>query len=76
MRCAAVLSTLGAARTTIMRIIDAAAHLLGGRGVMRGEDAGHLYPDIRSLQIYEGATEMQKLTIGREVLDSSRRRSR
>jgi len=27
-----------------------------------------LYREIRSLRIYEGATEVQKLIIGREVL--------
>jgi acyl-CoA dehydrogenase len=28
----------------------------------------HLYRDIRSLRIYEGATEVQQLIIGKSVL--------
>jgi alkylation response protein AidB-like acyl-CoA dehydrogenase len=50
------------------RVIDAAVQLHGARGVARGERVERLYRDIRSLRIYEGATEVQKLIIGRELL--------
>jgi acyl-CoA dehydrogenase len=38
--------------------------------VMRGEPVERLYRDIRALRIYEGATEVQKLIIARELLKS------
>ena len=49
-------------------VIDRALQMFGGRGVERGETVERLYREIRSLRIYEGATEVQKLVIGREVL--------
>jgi acyl-CoA dehydrogenase len=33
----------------------------------------HLYRDIRALRIYEGATEVQKLIIARELLNAARK---
>ena len=33
-----------------------------------GETVERLYREIRALRIYEGATEVQKLIIGRELL--------
>jgi acyl-CoA dehydrogenase len=50
------------------RIIDHAVQLHGARGVGRGEVVERLYREIRALRIYEGATEVQKLIIGRELL--------
>jgi acyl-CoA dehydrogenase len=49
-------------------VIDRALQMFGGRGVERGAVVEKLYREIRSLRIYEGATEVQKLIIGREVL--------
>ena len=49
-------------------VIDRAVQLFGGRGVKSGEVAEKLYREIRALRIYEGATEVQKLIIGRETL--------
>jgi acyl-CoA dehydrogenase len=49
-------------------VIDRALQMFGGRGVERGETVERLYREIRSLRIYEGATEVQKLIIAREVL--------
>jgi acyl-CoA dehydrogenase len=46
--------------------IDAAVQLFGGRGVRVGRDGRALYREIRALRIYEGASEVQKLIIGRE----------
>jgi acyl-CoA dehydrogenase len=48
-------------------VIDRALQMFGGRGVERGATVERLYREIRSLRIYEGATEVQKLIIGREV---------
>ena len=57
-----------AATESAQAVIDRALQMFGGRGVERGEILERLYREIRSLRIYEGATEVQKLIIGREVL--------
>jgi acyl-CoA dehydrogenase len=61
------------ATESAQRVIDAAVQLFGGRGVARGETVERLYREIRALRIYEGATEVQKLIIGRDVLESRER---
>ena len=50
------------------RVIDRAVQMFGGRGVRHGEVVEGLYREIRALRIYEGATEVQKLIIARELL--------
>ena len=50
------------------RIIDAAVQLFGGLGIVHGQPVERLYREIRALRIYEGATEVQKLVIARELL--------
>ncbi|MDH4061759.1 MAG: acyl-CoA dehydrogenase family protein [Aquincola sp.] len=50
------------------RVIDRAVQLHGGRGVQVGAVVERLYRDIRALRIYEGASEVQRLIIGRETL--------
>jgi acyl-CoA dehydrogenase len=57
-----------AATETAQQVIDKAVQLFGARGVMQGEAVERLYRDIRALRIYEGATEVQKLIIARELL--------
>ena len=52
------------------RVIDMALQLHGGLGVKVGSKVESLYRDIRSLRIYEGATEVQQLIIGKAVLHS------
>ena len=52
------------------RVIDRALQMFGGRGVERGHILERLYRDVRVLRIYEGATEVQKLIIGRALLKS------
>ena len=49
-------------------VIDQALQMFGGRGVRVGEIVERLYREIRALRIYEGATEVQKLIIGRELM--------
>jgi acyl-CoA dehydrogenase len=51
-------------------VIDAAVQMFGGQGVVSGETVERLYREIRALRIYEGATEVQKLIVGRELLRS------
>jgi acyl-CoA dehydrogenase len=50
------------------RIIDRALQLHGGLGVKVGSTVESLYREIRALRIYEGATEVQRLIIGRDLL--------
>ena len=49
-------------------VIDRSLQMFGGRGVARGETVERLYREIRSLRIYEGASEVQKLIVARELL--------
>lgn len=50
------------------QVIDRAVQMFGGLGVKVGTRVESLYREIRSLRIYEGATEVQKLIIARETL--------
>lgn len=50
------------------QVIDAALQMFGGLGVVSGQPVEQLYREIRSLRIYEGATEVQQLIIARELL--------
>jgi acyl-CoA dehydrogenase len=57
-----------AATEGAQQVIDAAVQMFGGLGVRSGEPVEQLYREIRSLRIYEGATEVQQLIIARELL--------
>jgi acyl-CoA dehydrogenase len=50
------------------QVIDRAVQLFGGLGVQSGHVVEQLYREIRPLRIYEGASEVQKLIIAREML--------
>ena len=50
------------------KVIDMALQMHGGMGVKVGSHIEALYRDIRSLRIYEGATEVQQLILGKSVL--------
>lgn len=52
------------------RVIDRALQMWGGAGVVSGQTVERLYRDIRALRIYEGATEVQQLIIGRDLVKS------
>ena len=54
------------------QVIDAAVQIWGGLGVVSEQAVERLYREIRSLRIYEGATEVQQLIIAREVLGDVR----
>ena len=57
-----------AATEGAQQVIDAAVQLWGGLGVTCGQPVERLYREIRALRIYEGASEVQQLIIGRELL--------
>jgi acyl-CoA dehydrogenase len=56
------------ATESAQRVIDRAVQIFGGLGVEVGSVVERLYREIRPLRIYEGATEVQKLIIARELL--------
>jgi acyl-CoA dehydrogenase len=52
-------------------VIDRAVQIFGGLGVTRGVKVEELYREVRALRIYEGATEVQKIVIARELMKSA-----
>ena len=56
------------ATETAQQVIDAAVQMFGGQGVVSEHPVERLYREIRSLRIYEGASEVQQLIIAREML--------
>jgi acyl-CoA dehydrogenase len=50
------------------RVIDRAVQISGGNGVRVGSKVEALYREIRAMRIYEGATEIQKLIIARDLM--------
>ncbi len=50
------------------RVIDRAVQIFGGHGVRVGVKVEALYREVRALRIYEGASEVQKVIIAREML--------
>jgi alkylation response protein AidB-like acyl-CoA dehydrogenase len=55
------------ATESAQKVVDQAVQLCGGLGVMRGHPVEKLYREVRALRIYEGATEVQKIIIAREL---------
>ena len=56
------------ATETAQQVIDSALQMFGGLGVVCDVPVERLYREIRALRIYEGASEVQQLIIGRELL--------
>ncbi len=56
------------ATDSAQQTIDKAVQLYGGLGVTSGIPVESLYREIRALRIYEGASEVQKLVIARQVM--------
>ena len=50
------------------RVVDRAVQLHGGLGVTRDHIVEQLYREVRALRIYEGASEVQRVVIARQVL--------
>ncbi len=61
-----------AATEGAQRVIDDAVQLFGALGVVSGQPVELLYREIRALRIYEGASEVQKIIIAREMLREAR----
>lgn len=56
------------ATETAQAVIDKAVQLHGGDGVRSGHIVESLYREIRALRIYEGASDVQKVVIARQML--------
>jgi acyl-CoA dehydrogenase len=59
------------ATDSAQKVIDDCVQMLGGLGVTHGHPVERLYREVRALRIYEGATEVQKLIIARQLLDAA-----
>jgi acyl-CoA dehydrogenase len=66
-RRAAAMAKLQATESA-QQVIDAAVQMHGGAGVTRGYKVEELYREIRALRIYEGASEVQRQIIARDLL--------
>ena len=71
-RRAAAMAKLHATESA-QQVIDSAVQIHGGAGVTRGVKVEELYRDVRSLRIYEGASEVQRQIIARDLLKETRR---
>jgi acyl-CoA dehydrogenase len=70
-RRAAAMAKLHATEAA-QKVIDAAVQMHGGAGVTKGVKVEELYRDIRALRIYEGASEVQRQIIARDLLREPR----
>jgi len=50
------------------RVVDEAVQILGGRGVLAASPVDRLYRAVRTLRIYEGTTEIQRLIVAGHLL--------
>ena len=66
-RRAAAMAKLHATEAA-QQVIDSAVQMHGGAGVAKGVKVEELYRDIRALRIYEGASEVQRQIIARDLL--------
>ncbi len=55
------------ATETAQWVVDAAIQIHGGRGLQRGHLIEHLYREVRAPRIYEGASEVQRSIIARDL---------
>ncbi|MFD3723923.1 acyl-CoA dehydrogenase family protein [Streptomyces sp. NPDC058671] len=61
------------ATETAQHVVDAAVQLHGARALQRGHLLEHLYREVRAPRIYEGATEVQRTIIAKELYASHHR---
>jgi acyl-CoA dehydrogenase len=59
------------ATETAQFVVDAAVQIHGARALQRGHLLEHLYREVRAPRIYEGASEIQRTIIARELLRGS-----
>ena len=59
------------ATESAQKVIDMAVQIHGGDGVRKGSVVESLYREIRALRIYEGASDVQKIVIARQIIGST-----
>ncbi|ALG07370.1 acyl-CoA dehydrogenase family protein [Kibdelosporangium phytohabitans] len=59
------------ATETAQYVVDAAVQIHGARALQRGHLLEHLYREVRAPRIYEGASEIQRTIIARELYRSN-----
>lgn len=74
-RRAAAMAKLHATEAA-QKVIDMAVQMHGGLGVTVGAKVEELYREIRSLRIYEGASEVQRQIIARSLLKGATKETR
>ena len=50
------------------RVVDEAVQIIGGKGTLADHPVDQLYRAVRSLRIYEGTTEIQRLIVARHLI--------
>ncbi|MEU8759971.1 acyl-CoA dehydrogenase family protein [Streptomyces sp. NPDC048659] len=60
------------ATETAQYVVDTAVQLHGARALQRGHLLEHLYREVRAPRIYEGATEVQRTIIAKELYRDAR----
>lgn len=63
------------ATETAQYVVDAAVQLHGARALRRGHLLEHLYREVRAPRIYEGASEVQRTIIAKELYANGAQRS-
>ncbi|MFJ4583560.1 acyl-CoA dehydrogenase family protein [Streptomyces echinatus] len=64
------------ATETAQYVVDAAVQLHGARALRRGHLLEHLYREVRAPRIYEGASEVQRGIIAKELYATARKEVR
>ena len=54
------------------RVIDRAVQILGGLGITRYTPVGAFYADVRAFRIYDGPSEVHRMSIARSLLEEAR----
>ncbi|MEU2144874.1 acyl-CoA dehydrogenase, partial [Streptomyces globisporus] len=62
------------ATETAQYVVDAAVQLHGARALRRGHLLEHLYREVRAPRIYEGASEVQRTIIAKELYANAAQR--
>ena len=57
------------------RVVDRAVQLAGGMGTTEELVVGRIYADIRAFRIYDGATEVHKMSIAKRAARRARDRA-
>jgi len=57
---------------TVSRVVDRAVQLCGGLGTSEEMVVGRIYADVRAFRIYDGASEVHRMSIARRVARRAR----